>query len=87
MRALSRTQSDRGAVSEILFGGEADRATIRDANFLKNALFFDLFRNTGRAKLPAVCEYVLECLGEEETGQKFLVFAHHKVRISYVIVF
>lgn len=27
-----------------------------DARFLKHRVFFDLFRNTGRAKIPAVCE-------------------------------
>ncbi len=78
MEAINRQNTDRVAVNEVLYGGAADRDTMREATFLKHALFFEMFRNTGRAKLPAVCEYVLECLGDEETGQKFLVFAHHK---------
>jgi SWI/SNF-related matrix-associated actin-dependent regulator 1 of chromatin subfamily A len=37
-----------------------------------------MFKDAGRAKLPAVIEYILDSVGEEETGPKFLVFAHHR---------
>ncbi|VVC28544.1 Helicase superfamily 1/2, ATP-binding domain,Helicase, C-terminal,P-loop containing nucleoside [Cinara cedri] len=35
----------------------------------------EYFNHTGEAKLPAICDYILNLLKE---GQKFLVFAHHQ---------
>jgi hypothetical protein len=42
----------------------------------KKAMMSQLFMQTGRAKIGAVCEYVLQLLTAEPT-HKLLVFAHH----------
>ncbi len=73
---LNKQRNDQLVVKDALMFSE-DRGVALEANFLKHSLFFEQFRNTGRAKLPAVCDYLLEALGDEELGPKFLVFAHH----------
>lgn len=52
--------------------GEWDKIDEHD----KKAMMSQLFMQTGRAKIGAVCEYVLQLLTAEPT-HKLLVFAHH----------
>jgi SWI/SNF-related matrix-associated actin-dependent regulator 1 of chromatin subfamily A len=74
--ALNKQKKDVEVAKDTMMFAE-DREAVREASFVKHALFFEQFRNTGRAKLPAVCDYLLEAVGEEDVGPKFLVFAHH----------
>ena len=78
LAGISKKKSDQSIVTETLFSSDSMQE-LNDAKFAGSALFFEMFRSTGRAKLPAVIEYLLERVGEdeEESGQKFLIFGHH----------
>ncbi|XP_018011720.1 SWI/SNF-related matrix-associated actin-dependent regulator of chromatin subfamily A-like protein 1 isoform X2 [Hyalella azteca] len=45
----------------------------------RHSALLQFFSHTAQAKLKAVCKYVQELL---EAGQKFLVFAHHKMMLQ-----
>lgn len=77
LAALQKQMETMSFATDTLFGAQ-ERETASLASSVKNQVWFQLFRDVGRAKLPSIIEYVLEHLGDEDVGEKFLVFAHHK---------
>lgn len=76
MKALDKQMMDMASAKDERSFAET-RKDFREAQFVSQAVFFELFRNTGRAKLPAVTEYILELLEGSDVGPKVLIFAHH----------
>ena len=78
MKTLQNQIGDLSTAAQAMFDTSSTRSDVRDAQFVKNSVFFEVYRNTGRAKLPSIAEYVLEQLGDDLEGPKMLVFAHHQ---------
>lgn len=49
---------------------------LKKENWVRHSIIFELFRNTGRAKLPSVVSYLIDQLNDE--SNKILIFAHHQ---------
>lgn len=72
---IARVKKEMNSIKSELADLEADsNEAVRDARFHKGRLVNELFRDTGRAKLPSVLSYLNENFLDLDDFPKFVVF-------------
>jgi len=72
---VSGVKSDLQKVSDVI---KTQQISEKDGSFHHLRLINELFRGTGRAKLPSVINYIKETFLEADPIPKFVIFAHHQ---------